>query len=108
MPSNRSDADYSVNESYQADATYRLGTRISIKIQADNRGESYHGIVPVKNAIYTNITKSSTSEVIASANYVMSRRLSFMLSVGDAERRASPSAFSYSSTTVGLTARATF
>lgn len=108
MPSNRSDADYSVNESYQADATYRLGTRISIRIQADNRGESYHGIVPVKNAIYTNITKSSTSEVIASANYVMSRRLSFMLSVGDAERRASPSAFSYSSTTVGLTARATF
>ena len=74
----------------------------------DNNGVSYRGLAAIGTFTFFNLLKGSTTAVTGSATYKLNRRLSLTLSVGDAERRATPVGFGYSSTTAALTARATF
>ena len=109
--SNRIDATYSVDDTYEADATYSMGRRVELKLSVSNRGESYRGLTQASllpNGQPYNLLKGSTTDVVGSAIYRLNRRFSVALTLGDAERRATPAPFSYSSTTAGLTFRATF
>ena len=107
-PSNRLDANFSVDETYRADVTYRMGPKLTLGLAVSDTTHGYHGLPASSAAVSYYLDHETTTQVFGSATYRVNRRLWVTLTLGDAERRATPAAYNFSSTTAGLTAKATF
>ena len=105
QPSNRIDANFSVNDTYEADLTYLFGQRLSVMLSGQSKNINY--IVPA-NIRINDLTHEHTYDALLSVTFQMTKRLSFILSGGDEERTANFPGLSYSATKVTLEARASF
>jgi hypothetical protein len=105
VPSNRIDAEYSVDQIFEVDAAYDVTTRWNFTLTGQSKTQDYKvtNIGPVDD-----LTNQYIDDIFASVNYKLTRRLSFGVRVGDEERRANFPGLNYSSTQVGLTAKASY
>jgi hypothetical protein len=104
-PSGRIGSDYSVDEIYQADVTYSVGSRLSFGVTGVHKSQDFHGdtVGPPLD-----LTHSIIDSAFATATFHLNRRISFILNAGDEERSANFPGESYSSTRVGLTVRVSY
>jgi hypothetical protein len=104
-PSNRIDANYSVDEISQIDATYLVGTRLKLGLVGLVKSQDYR--VPANEPV-TDLTRQTIRSVFTSITYSLSHRLSFIMTAGDEERHANYPGLNYSSTRVDIMAKTTF
>jgi hypothetical protein len=104
-PSNRIEADYSIDQTYQADVTYTFGPRLSVSVIGFRRTQKFQ---IASTATATDLTQTILDSVTAAATYLITRHFSLTLHAGDEERSANFPGLSYSSTRVGITIKATY
>lgn len=104
-PSNQLGALYAVNETYELDVQYTLGTRLTLTLTGRRITSNYSGSGSTSDLL---VKKSTSDYVLASASYTLTRRIALKLSVSDDEHETNYVGASYSSTRVALAATATF
>jgi hypothetical protein len=105
IPSNRPDASYTISELYLLKLSYSIAERTRFYVGISRLHQDYEGIlIPVFN----DLTVQTTDTVFASANFKLTRRLSWGVTIQGAHRNANFPGLSYSDAQIGLTTRASF
>ncbi|RYG30456.1 MAG: hypothetical protein EON93_14805 [Burkholderiales bacterium] len=103
-PSSAIGGGYDLNTSYRLSADYDLGSRIRLGLAGgQSKGEARGGL-PLPG----NLTESTINSAVATARYMQSERLSFLLSIGRDERTANAPQFEYTDNRIGLSADVRF
>jgi hypothetical protein len=111
LPSNQVGADYSLNQTYEADVSYKLGSRITLTLTGSHIDRTYDatsGLLPSEGVQPVVLTNSSTDDELGTLTYTLNRHISVSLYAGEEDRKASSISYNYSSTRVGLTLTATY
>ena len=106
VPTNRIFANYKLDETYDADISYQLGSRLTLKLAGERTSSNYE-VGPATPRI-GDLTRETTYTGTASATFDLTKRFSFVASAGEERREANFAGLSYSSTKVTLGARAKF
>lgn len=92
---------FEVQTLYGASGDYRIGSRFSLGLHAEQRKSDSRGVVlPTGNVL----TQSRTRAYESSLTYRLNKRLSFVLTAAREERRADNPDFDYNNDRVGLSA----
>jgi hypothetical protein len=105
LPSNRLDTTYSLATTYNASASYTFGSKWSLNGGASSTNQHLAGVGLLGVG---SDTRETINAVNASANYSLSRRISFGLNARYEHRSANVAIYDYSDTQVGLSANASF
>jgi hypothetical protein len=98
QPTIQSGAAYAVNQTLALDATYGLGSKLTLSgglARAENR---YKGVLPGQ------LSKEEIDIISGGARYAIGRRIALQLDLRHEERDANVAGFDYSSTQAGVTA----
>lgn len=103
--SNRLDVNYSLSDTYSAEAEYAIGSRLRLVAGGSIRDRTFEksGTLPVVGP-----SDERIRTLMAALRFQQNRRLSFELNAINDNRDADISLFDYSSTRIGLTAKAEF
>jgi hypothetical protein len=105
-PTLLSGSSFEVLTGYSLDASYNLGTRITLDLKGDRQESRTNGLLIVDPA--QTLTNSVVNDLSASASYRMNKRISLQLT-GTHETRDSDNAnFNYTNDRVALTLSTTF
>lgn len=105
VPSNEIEASFMVSQIYGVEASYALGSRLSLATGYSRARQQYEGIlVPV----VFNLTDEDTNTVYGNANFQLNRRLSFIPSISYSQRTANYAPLSYNDVLVLVTIKSTF
>ncbi len=105
VPSDRIGANFSINDEYQADITYNLGSRINLKLLGSSRLHNYKG-APSQTPV--DLTREVADSISFDANYKINRRFDVGLIVTEQRRTANFPGLTYTGTTVELQTKAVF
>jgi hypothetical protein len=104
-PSNQIDASFSLTQIYGVQASYAMGSRLSLQTGYSRTHQLYEGLLfPVS----FNITEQSINSVYGNATYKFNRWLSVEPSVTYSQRSANVVAFSYTDVVCAITLRSSF
>lgn len=98
---------FEVHTEYMVGATYKLGSRIELGLDGQDREIVVHGNFPAVLAA-TTLTDARVKLFEATARYNLTRRLSFVATAGRETRDANNALFEYSDNKVSLGAQAKF
>jgi len=99
-PSNRLGAAYSIDQILQADANYRLTSRLRAGLGASNKRQNFVG----SDLIFaTELTKQSVTSFYGSLGFNITSRMNLAFIARHDQRHADLAAYSYADTQVGLT-----
>ena len=96
---------FEVQSAYSLGVDYKIGSRISTRLAAQQTESTSRGGSP---ATATTLTASKVKTVLASIRYRQSDRLSFVLNAAHEQRTANDPRFAYTGDRVGLTADVSF
>jgi hypothetical protein len=99
-PSNYLNAAYSVDQTLQGDASYRLTARLKAGLGASNKRQSFAG---ADLNFATDLTKQSVTSFYGSLGFNITSRMNLDLTARHDQRHADLAGYSYAATMVGLT-----
>jgi hypothetical protein len=105
MPSNEIEASFVISEIYGAQATYTLGSRLSLDVGYSRTHQDYEGLLA---PVLFNLTEQSTNTVYGNTEFRLNKHLSFGPSVTYAQRTANFAPLTYKDVLVALLLRSTF
>jgi len=105
QPSNRLDANFSVNQTYEVDVSYLLGSRLTFTLTGFSTAVDYHTNI---GAPLVDLTQETTNSILATVMYALNPKLSIGLNGGQEDRWANFPGLSYSSSRIGMTIKATY
>jgi hypothetical protein len=105
QPSNRPGSNFALRTTYEADATYQLGSRYTVEVSAQYENLNYPGSNPL---VTDDLTDETTYTGMISVNYKLTRRIRLGLTTAEESRSANFPGLSFDATKVTLNAVATF
>jgi hypothetical protein len=104
-PSNEIDASFVISEIYGVEASYALGSRLTMAGGYSRTHQNYEGILfPVT----FNLTEQTVNSVYGNTSFRLNRHLTLSPSVTYSQRAANFAPQSYNDVVVAITARSTF
>jgi hypothetical protein len=98
-------ANFSINTTEQADATFVLSGRIKMQLLGSIENETYHGALLDPGI---ELTDQTIYNIMGTATYAFNPRISLALRLGGQKRDANQPGLSYSNFQAGLQAKAAF
>ena len=106
LPATRIYADYKIEDNYETDVAYTLGSRLTARLTGRAKHESFR--FETSLAPTNDLTSQTIYDALASISYDLSKRIEITLNGGDEERRSNFQPFNYSSTRIGLEVKTKF
>ncbi len=106
VPSNRIQANFSVDETYEGDVSYKFGTRLTLSLTGKSESKDYRLAPGAGPAL--DLTQQTIYSALGSLTYNLNKHVAVTLDAGDEERQTNFTGLTYSSTRVDLQTRVTF
>jgi hypothetical protein len=108
LPTTEVGVAYIINDQRQLNASYRLGTRVTLNIGGSDNLQSYRGGGPLAGQVPNLVRSGRTDSVFGSVNIALNRSLSLSLNATREQRDANVALFGYTRDRVSLTLRTAF